>query len=157
MSGRLLRSACPATSRQRTAGGFPDTPGPLVLDGGLRPAEHQCDLLGGPGPVERDDELCSYTRSMTGPDWRGLVETHRQRAALWQRVLNERPIPRRDAQRDFAFPVDVTAWVVWERDGLELIDTTAHVWAGRDVMVRLADDRRDIAWVWLAAQDVRRR
>lgn len=79
------------------------------------------------------------------------------RAALWQAIRNERPIPRRAAQRDFYPPVDVTAWVVWELDGLELIDTTAHVWAGRDVMVWLPGPRRQIGWVWLAVQDVRRR
>jgi len=79
------------------------------------------------------------------------------RAALWQTVRNERPIPPRAAQRDFYPPVDVTAWVVWERDGLELVDTTAHIWAGRDVLVWLPTPRRQINWLWLSALDVRRR
>jgi hypothetical protein len=76
----------------------------------------------------------------------------------WQTVRNERPIPPAESQRSVWPPVEVVAWVVWERDGLELIDTTAHAYAGRDVRVELTDVRRaQVKYLWLAAQDVRRR
>lgn len=53
--------------------------------------------------------------------------------------------------------IDVTAWIVWERDGLEVIDSRAEAWAGRDVLVAMRDKRWRLLGVWLAAQDVRRR
>ena len=76
----------------------------------------------------------------------------------WQAVRNERPVPSRESQRSIWPPLHVTAWIVWETDGLELVDTTAHAYAGRDVRVELTDERREqVKFVWLAAQDVRRR
>ena len=54
-------------------------------------------------------------------------------------------------------PIAVTAWVVWARDGLELIDATADAWSGRDVLVAMCDVRWTTLGVWLAAQDARRR
>jgi len=53
--------------------------------------------------------------------------------------------------------VPVTAWLVWERDGLEVVDTIATHWAGRDVLVELVDARQQVKGVWLASQDARRR
>jgi hypothetical protein len=77
---------------------------------------------------------------------------------LHQAIRNARPIPPGAAQRRLPSPVPVTAWLVWERDGLELLDTTATYWAGRDVLVELQSDPRWLArGVWLAAQDARRR
>lgn len=77
--------------------------------------------------------------------------------AQWQEIRNARPVPDASAQRRLAPPVPVTAWVVWERDGLELVDTTATHYAGRDVLIDLQDPRHRIQGVWLAAQDARRR
>jgi len=54
--------------------------------------------------------------------------------------------------------VPVTAWIVWERDGLQLVDTAATHWAGRDVLVELNREHRSRALgVWLSVQDARRR
>ena len=75
----------------------------------------------------------------------------------WQEIRNGRPIPAREQQRRLAPPVPVTAWVFWERDGLELVDTVAAHFAGRDVLVELRDGRQQLHGVWLAAQDARRR
>jgi hypothetical protein len=80
------------------------------------------------------------------------------RDRLHQVIRNARPIPPGDAQRRFPEPVAVTAWLVWERDGLELVDTIATSWAGRDVLVELSREPR--AWalgVWVSVQDARRR
>jgi hypothetical protein len=74
-----------------------------------------------------------------------------------QTIRNERPIPPRSSQVALDRPVAVVAWIVWENDGLELVDTEASAWAGRDVLVRLLDQRRRGLGVWLAAQDVRRK
>lgn len=78
-------------------------------------------------------------------------------AALHQSIRNARPIPQASRQVAAPAPIDVTAWIVWERDGLELIDTRAEGWAGRDVLVAVRDVRWPVLGVWLAAQDVRRR
>lgn len=78
-------------------------------------------------------------------------------AALHQSIRNARPIPPASRQVAAPAPIDVTAWIVWERDGLELIDTRAEGWAGRDVLVAVRDVRWPVLGVWLAAQDVRRR
>jgi hypothetical protein len=82
---------------------------------------------------------------------------HDVHAADHQAIRNARPIPPAALQVPARSPIDVTAWIVWARDGLELIDTTAQSWAGRDVLVALDDRRWPIRGVWLAAQDVRRR
>lgn len=74
-----------------------------------------------------------------------------------QRIRNARPIPPLGRQKAASPPIEVTAWIVWERDGLELIDTSAQAWAGKDVLVLLQDVRWPVLGVWLAAQDVRRR
>jgi len=73
----------------------------------------------------------------------------------WQDILNGFPIPRRGMQHDCRIPV--TARLVWERDGTELLDTVAYAWAGRLVLVEVLDRRRFTHGVWLHASDVRRR
>lgn len=75
----------------------------------------------------------------------------------YQVIRNARPIPPADRQVMAKSSIDVTAWVVWERDGLELIDCRAEGWAGRDVLVAIRDPRWRLLGVWLASQDVRRR
>ncbi|WP_413452549.1 hypothetical protein AA0Y32_10200 [Georgenia phoenicis] len=78
-------------------------------------------------------------------------------AATWQLVLNEQPIPYRRAQVSCDLPVPVTARVVWERDGVEEVDTVVWAWTRRSVLVEMHDDRRQVIGVWLPARDVRRR
>lgn len=73
----------------------------------------------------------------------------------WQDIANELPIPPRRLQHDCWVPV--TARLVWERDGLELLDTVAYAWFGRKVLVEMLDHRRYIHGVWLHISDVRRR
>jgi hypothetical protein len=73
----------------------------------------------------------------------------------WQEILNAFPIPPRGRQHDCRIPV--TAQLVWERDGLELLDTTAYAWFGRLVLVEVLDHRRWTHGVWIHLSDVRRR
>lgn len=77
-------------------------------------------------------------------------------AATWQPVLNECPIPHRRAQVGCGSPIPVTARVVWERDGVEEIDTVVWAWTSRSVLVEMHDVRRQTIGVWLPAHDVRR-
>ena len=74
-----------------------------------------------------------------------------------QLIRNARPIPPAGRQVAAKLPIEVIAWIVWGRDGLELVDTTAQAWAGRDVLVAVRDVRWPLLGVWLASQDVRRR
>lgn len=74
----------------------------------------------------------------------------------WQEILNAAAIPPRRAQRDLTAPVPIDARVIWERDGVEVIRTLAHGWAGRLAYVELRDPRAQIRWVWLPAEDVTR-
>lgn len=94
--------------------------------------------------------MASFLRSqqVLGAD----VHAHHQ-----QRIRNARPIPPAGRQIAAKPPIAVTAWIVWERDGLELLETTAQAWAGRDVLVAVRDVRWPVLGVWLLAQDVRRR
>lgn len=80
-------------------------------------------------------------------------DVHRE---VWQAVVNERPIPARRAQVSAPTPIPVIARVVWERDGVEEIDTVAWGWTTRDVLVELVDPRRFILGIWLPSRDVRR-
>ncbi|MDR7385195.1 hypothetical protein [Promicromonospora iranensis] len=75
----------------------------------------------------------------------------------WQEILNSFEIPPRGRQRDCRIPVPVTARLVWESDGLELLDTTAYAWFGRLVLVEVLDHRLTIHGAWIHASDVRRR
>lgn len=74
-----------------------------------------------------------------------------------QGIRNARPIPPAGRQVAAKPPIDVTAWIVWERDGLELLRRPAQAWAGRDVPVAVRDVRWPVLGVWLVAQDARRR
>ncbi|MBX9245849.1 hypothetical protein ICW40_13655 [Actinotalea ferrariae] len=74
-----------------------------------------------------------------------------------QAIRNARPIPSGGRQTAAKSPIEVTAWIVWALDGLELVDTTAQAWADGDVLVAINDVRLPVLGVWLAAQDVRRR
>ena len=71
-------------------------------------------------------------------------------------VLNARPIPPQRLQRTDRQHVPVTARVVWERDGEELVDGEAVDWVGRDVLVWWQDRRTRTRGVWLDAGDVHR-
>jgi hypothetical protein len=99
---------------------------------------------------DMDEDLGAYLRGqqVLGPD----VHRHHE-----QSILNARPIPPSGQQIAARPPIDVAAWIVWERDGLQIIHTAAQAWAGRDVLVAISDIRWPVLGVWLAAQDVRRR
>jgi hypothetical protein len=47
---------------------------------------------------------------------------------IWQEITNAHDIPPWRSQRDCN--IAVTARLVWERDGVELIATTAYAWSG---------------------------
>jgi hypothetical protein len=75
----------------------------------------------------------------------------------WQDISNEFPIPPRRLQHDCW--ISVTARLVWERDGVELVGTFAFAWVGRLVLVEVRDrqHRRDSRGAWIHVSDVRRR
>jgi len=98
--------------------------------------------------VEEDLTAFLRTQQVLGAD----VHVHHH-----QLIRNARPIPPARHQVAAKPPIEVTAWIVWVRDGLELFDTTAQAWAGRDVLVAVRDVRWPVLGVWLASQDVRRR
>lgn len=77
--------------------------------------------------------------------------------ARWQTISNELPIPAASAQKVAPVPVPVHARIVWERDGLEVLDAKAIGWTSQEVLVQVLDPRRRIHGVWLPADDVRRR
>lgn len=87
----------------------------------------------------------------------GMGPSYAEIQARYQDILNARSIPDRRLQRTDRRPIPVTARVVWARDGIELIDTLAWDWVGRDVRVAMSDLRRDTGGVWLDASDVTRR
>lgn len=72
-------------------------------------------------------------------------------------MVNELPIPARTTQVSCDVPIEVTARLVWEHDGVELLETVVWAWSGRAVLVELHDRRRQTIGVWLPARDVRRR
>ena len=98
--------------------------------------------------MEEDAAAVLRAQQVLGPD----VHAHHHQA-----IRNSRPIPPAGHQIAARPPIEVTAWIVWARDGLELLDSTAQAWAGRDVLVAINDVRWPVLGVWLAAQDVRRR
>lgn len=75
--------------------------------------------------------------------------------AKWQRILNAQAIPPRWQQRDCLVPV--LARIVWERDGDELVASSAFAWAPCLVLVELRDTRYRLRGVWLKPTDVCRR
>jgi hypothetical protein len=75
--------------------------------------------------------------------------------ARWQDVLNAHEIPPYHDQRHIP-QARVRARVVWERDGVELVDGRAEYWAGRAVLVHWNDPRLRALGVWLDVGDVER-
>lgn len=73
-----------------------------------------------------------HARRVRSQGW----DAHR---AYWQEITNARPIPPARLQVPARAPVAVRARIVWERDGLELIDSTASYWTARDVLVDIRD------------------
>jgi hypothetical protein len=92
-------------------------------------------------------------------EWMRRVNAQRPDAhrELWQGLVNARPIPASRAQVAARSPIAVRARLVWERTGLEVVETRVTHWTARDVLIELADARWRFLGVWLAAQDVRRR
>lgn len=74
---------------------------------------------------------------------------------LWQVVLNECFLPERAVEQAWRGSPVVIAQVVWERDGLEEIETVVLAKAGDLRQVRLADERRFIKTLWLRRDHVR--
>lgn len=74
---------------------------------------------------------------------------------VWQAIRNVHDIPPRGSQRDCR--IAVTVRLVWERDGVELLDTTANAWSGDLVHVTVLDHRSECKGVWVDKSDVRRR
>lgn len=72
----------------------------------------------------------------------------------WQRILNARPIPPWRSQRTGWVPV--TARIVWERDGVEHLETYAFAWTHELVLVQLIEPRYRFRGVWLDPADVSR-
>ena len=83
--------------------------------------------------VEEDLTAFLRTQQVLGSD----VHLHHHRL-----IRSARPIPPAGQQVAARPPLEVIAWIVWGRDGLELVDTTAQAWAGRDVLVAV----RDVRW-----------
>lgn len=75
----------------------------------------------------------------------------------WRAILNARDVPPLRSQTIPADPILVTARIMWERDGLELVETVAAGWTSRLVLVDLDDRRTYVRAVWLDPSDVRRR
>jgi hypothetical protein len=109
------------------------------------PVEHLFDN----GQVD-DDELTRDLARRAAQSW----DAHRED---WQAIVNERAIPPRRVQKIAPWPIAIRARVVWERDGVELLDTVATGWTSRIVLVEITDHRWRLRGVWLDAADVRRR
>ena len=89
-------------------------------------------------------------------EWR--AEQQRQQATGWtpgQAILND--TGAKMPAHTFHQPVPITARIVWADDGEEHVDTVALGWTGRDVYVRMSDQRYQLRAVWLDAADVSRR
>lgn len=82
-------------------------------------------------------------------------DAHRER---WQDLTNRRPIPPRQMQDRSRQLVPVLVRCVWSIDGEVWCPGVAQDWVGRDVHVRVADDRMGpVSSSWVDAGDVRRR
>ncbi len=86
-----------------------------------------------------------------------MGESHEAKNSRHQRLLNQRPIPPRHLQQLGRTPIPVRVRLDWEHAGIEHIDTEAVDWVGRDVLVRVDDERMHVGWVWVDAGDVERR
>ncbi|WP_345572127.1 MULTISPECIES: hypothetical protein [Actinomycetes] len=86
-----------------------------------------------------------------------------ERAALYQRVLNEHFPPPAIARRlrDVPFDRRIAVWVriVWSSDGEEWLAGEAWRWDRRHVFVTQLgiEVRLQLSGVWVAPEDVRRR
>ncbi|MEE6273547.1 hypothetical protein V2J56_09330 [Georgenia sp. MJ206] len=85
---------------------------------------------------------------MTGSEVLPWYEGH-------QAITNADDVPRRFTCA--RVPIPVQARIVWEDDGVELLDTLATAWTARLVLVDVSDRRNRINAAWLALADVRRR
>lgn len=75
----------------------------------------------------------------------------------WQQLTNSRPIPARRLQDPSQPAVSVLVRCVWSRDGEVWAPGLAQDWVGRDVHVRIDDERMgQVRWAWVDAGDVRR-
>jgi hypothetical protein len=93
-------------------------------------------------------------------DLRAHIDAHSwdEHAESHQAIRNTRPVPAAFAEHQFPPRVPVTGWFVWEKDRLDLVETKATHWSGRDVPVELPREPRSrYLAVWLAAQDARPR
>lgn len=72
-------------------------------------------------------------------------------------ILNASPIPPLRIQAIAGNLIPVTARIVWERDGVELVETAATGWTSRLVLVLMSDRRTRTRGVWLDPADVSRR
>lgn len=70
-----------------------------------------------------------------------------------QRILNAHEVPPRNQQVDLYPEVPVRARIVWEKDGVEHINTTACAYSGRLVLVHTYDRRSRTTGVWLDVKD----
>jgi hypothetical protein len=87
----------------------------------------------------------------------GMAERRWQPSTPWdsQEIVNG--LEARQPEHLLKPPVPVMVRVVWAVDGEELVQTTALVWSGQAVYVRLADPRCRTNAVWLDGADVQRR
>lgn len=73
-------------------------------------------------------------------------------------ILNARPIPPLRVVQTIARDlIPVTARIVWEREGVELVETAATGWTSHLVLVLMSDRRTRTCGVWLGTVDVTRR
>lgn len=75
----------------------------------------------------------------------------------WQALTNAREVPERRLQHELAAPIPVRVRLIWQRDGVEFLDTLAVGWAGQLVHVQLRDVRSRAAFAWVHAEHVQRR
>jgi hypothetical protein len=81
--------------------------------------------------------------------------------ARWQVVNNTdwppADIAARSCDKEPDEWIPVCVRLELERDGEVWVDGQATRWIGRKVCVLVGDPRLQVPWVWLAAEDVRRR
>lgn len=97
-----------------------------------------------------NDELQRDLARRASQSW----DAHRED---WQAVLNARPIPPLRVQAIASNQIPVTARIVWERDGVEFVETFATGWTSRLTLVLMSDRRTRTRGFWLVPADVRRR